>query len=56
VLDLQQVQPPVAVDALACADFLRCLQRPAAREHGEPVEEPALRWGEQVVAPIDGGV
>ena len=48
---LQDFDPEVAVRV----DDGECqLCRPAARERGEPAEEPSLRLGQQVVAPRDG--
>ena len=36
-------------------NLLRGLQRGATRQHRETGEQRSLRWGEQVVAPLDGG-
>jgi hypothetical protein len=35
------------------ADFLRRLERAAAREDGQPREEPLLVFVQQIVAPLD---
>ncbi len=41
------------VQTVLSADGLRVLQRPAAREDGQPREQPALGFVEQAVAPLE---
>ena len=49
----EQVDHVIGRDRATADDGLGCLERAAAAEHREAREAPALRHGEQVVAPVD---
>ena len=49
----QQIENLRLLDLAAGADLLGCVERPAAREHGQATEQHTLRRRKQVVAPVD---
>ena len=52
----QQVEDVVARNPVAGAHLLGGVQRPPAAEHREPPQHDPLVVGEQVVAPVEGGL